>query len=331
MDVFLLMNFNDFKFLKSLSLKKLPKKELDLDFIINEFDQILETNLKRIKDKKSALFFSGGIDSSILAYKLKELEIKFAAVIIADGKEPDFKNAIEIAEELDINIINNQLTIDKFEPVIPEIMRIINDTEEKEVNIAAPFLLGAKFLQRNGFNIAILGQGADELFGGYQRYVDFAKEKPDQFKDFHLKDIKESVLKNYARDNSIFTNFNIHLYLPYFAEKSIELALALPTNLIVKIDIEPPIKKVFLREYAKKIGLSKNIYQKKKIAIQFGSGSYKLLRKIALKNGFTKELAEKYGYRRNVQLYLDFVAQMNLIKDSKLDTKLILSELIHNL
>ena len=325
------MNSKDIKFFNSISLKKIPERELDLDSAIDEFDQILEANLMKISGEKSALFLSGGIDSSILAFKLKELGIKFAAIIVASVNEPDFQNAIEVAKELDINIINRQLTVDKFEPIIPEIMRTIDDTEEKEVNIAVSFLMGAKFLQKNHFKVAILGQGADELFGGYQRYVDFLKEKSNQFKEFHLRDIKECVLKNYARDKAVFSSFGIEIYLPYFTEKIIELALSLPINLIVKHDTDPPIKKVFLRKYAKKLGLSKNIYEKKKIAIQFGSGSYKLLKQIALKNGFTKNFAEKFGYRRNIQFYLDFVAQMNMIKDSKLDTELIISELINNL
>ncbi|NHI93990.1 MAG: hypothetical protein EAX96_15990 [Candidatus Lokiarchaeota archaeon] len=308
------MNFKAIEFLKSGNLE-IQDYDLDLDSALQSFNKYLEVNLKRIIGFNNALFLSGGIDSSILAYKLNDLRIDFKALIIANEKEPDYRNAIEIADKLDIEINEIKLTLDKFENIIPEVIKILSDTEEKQVNIAAPFLLGAKYLQKKGFEIAILGQGADELFCGYQRYVDFLQVNPDQFKEFHLNDIKESVLQNFTRDNAIFSNYGIKICLPYFTENIIKLALSIPVKFLVNNEVKSPIKKFFLREYAKKLGIPKIIHEKKKIAIQFGSGSYKLLRKIALKNGFTKEISEKFGYRRHVQLYLDYLAQELGIKE----------------
>ena len=65
--------------------------------------------------------------------------------------------------------------------------------------------------------------------------------------------------------------------------------------------------------------MDEEIIQMKKTAIQFGSGSYRLLRKLAIEQGFTKEFALKYGYNDNTQLYLDYLAQISNIKDFNLN------------
>jgi len=313
------LNLKEFRLLESGSLSNINLKSYDLDSALKMFDKILENNLNLIKGFKTALLFSGGIDSTILAYKMIKLDIDFTPIIVAAEKEPDYKNAIQSSKTLGIDPIKIKFDMEEFEQIIPEIMKLIDDVEEKQVNIAAPFTLAAKFLKKDQYNVAILGQAADELFGGYQRYVDFLKENQNGFQDFHLKDIQESVLQNYRRDNAIFSKNNVKLYLPYFTESILEIALSLPAILLVDYQEEPPIKKRFLREYAKRIGIPRNIYDRKKIAIQFGSGSYKILRKIALKYEFTKDLANSFGYRRNVQLYLDYIAQKNEISDAKLD------------
>ncbi|MHA1797505.1 MAG: asparagine synthase C-terminal domain-containing protein [Candidatus Helarchaeota archaeon] len=321
------LNSKELELIKSGTLNKIILNDFDPNSSLKKFDEMLRSNLEVLKPFKSGLLFSGGIDSSILAFKMKELGLNFNAILVANEKEQDYKNAIEVSKELNLNLVEIKLTFEELESLIPKIMKIISTTEEKEVNIAIPFTLAANYLKKNDFDVAVLGQCADELFGGYQRHVDYLKEKPNQFKEYHLIDIVESTLRNHARDNAIFSSVGIKMYLPYFTEGIIKLALSLPTNLLIQHETEPPIKKVFLRNYVKNLGLSKNIREKKKVAVQFGSGSYKMLRKLALKRGFTKDFSQKHRYRRHVQLYLDFIAQKNGIANLGLKLKEIANEL----
>ncbi len=321
------LNLKEIALLESGSIHNGSYKNINLDCSLQIFDKLLENNLNYIREFKTALLFSGGIDSSILAKKMTDLNIEFTPIFIAKENEPDFKNAIQASKLLKMNLIKIKFNIEKFEEIIPEIMKLIDDKDEKQINIGAPFTLAAKYLKKDDYNVAILGQGADELFGGYQRYVDFLKENLNEFHDYHVKDIQESVIKNFRRDYAIFSKNNIKLCLPYFTEDIIKFALSLPIEYIIKYEQDPPIKKVFLRNYAEWIGIPKKIYEKKKVAIQFGSGSYKILRKIALKHGFTKDFANSYGYRRHVQLYLDYIAQKYQIFNSKLDANKIEADL----
>jgi asparagine synthase (glutamine-hydrolysing) len=293
----------------------------DLMSNLKKFDNLLESSLLLLKNNNVALLFSGGIDSAVLALKMNQLNLKYRPIIMANEKELDYKNAIEASKVLNLDLTIIPLTMENFEQAIPEIMKIIGTTEEKQINISVPFYFITKYMIDNNLNIAVLGQGADELFCGYQRYVNYMIKDPNTFKKYHAQDLRNSILKNFDRDNAIFSSKGIIVYLPYVNEKIVKLALSLPNEVLINYNAKPPIKKNFLRLYAEMLGLDKKIRQKKKVAIQFGSGSYKLLRRLALKYGFTKPFSQKYGYLRHVQLYLDYLAQENGIRDFHLNLK----------
>ena len=76
----------------------------------------------------------------------------------------------------------------------------------------------------------------------------------------------------------------------------VELALRLPLN----FKIRNGVRKYILRKVAKEIGLPREIYERPKKAVQYGSGFVKVVRKIAKRNGlnvpdYLRRLAEKHG------------------------------------
>lgn len=305
----------DIQFIQNLTINTpINVDNFDLNQTLNVFDRFFETNLIRLRNHNLALLFSGGLDSSLIAFKLNQLNIKFQPILVARPKEIDHKNAVEAAKLLHLELQIIEFDMLTLEAIIPSIMRIINTTEEKQINISVPFYLAAEYLHKNQIPLAILGQGADELFCGYQRYVDNLRTNPTNFKKYHLEDIKNSVRTNFSRDHAIFTSQQIGVYLPYLDPEIVKLTLSIPNHILIPQGFESLVKKNFLRLYAQKLGLDDAIIYKKKMAIQFGSGSYRLLRKLALKEGFTKHFAIKYGYLDNTQLYLDYIAQKMKIK-----------------
>ncbi len=311
---------NAMRFLHDFSVDFSSHQDADFDLsgALKAFDRALESSLLPLRNHKVLLLFSGGLDSSLLAVKLNQLNIDYIPLLVANKKDMDYKNAMEVAKILDLTLQVIELDANAYEKIIPEIMKTIGTTEEKQVNISAPFYLATQYAKDNRFEVAVLGQGADELFCGYQRYVDYLAKDPDTFKDYHLEDVKKSANKNFARDDAIFSSMGIALYNPYLSESIVKLTFSLPNRALINLDSKKPIKKHFLRLYAKNLNLDEKIIQKKKVAIQFGSGSYRLLRKLALKRGFTKDFANQYGYLANAQLYLDFTAQQHGIKNFNL-------------
>jgi asparagine synthase (glutamine-hydrolysing) len=133
----------------------------------------------------------------------------------------------------------------------------------------------------------LAGQGADELFGGYKRYVDeylshgaeCARKR--MFQDINA--LHETVVK---RDHRICNYHNVELQLPFAAYEIAQFASSLPLNLKIQREENSP-RKLVLREVAKLLGLPESTAQKPKKAMQYATGVDKALKKLAKREGTT--------------------------------------------
>ena len=117
-------------------------------------------------------------------------------------------------------------------------------------------------------------------------------------------DIEGLYLGNLQRDDAATMANTVELRLPYLSRRFIEFSMQIPPSFKIK----PPIRKYILRHLGKKLGLSEKIIQKPKRAIQFSSGSYDILKKLAKNFGFTKDFALKNGFFSPTQLFIDSIA-----------------------
>ena len=112
------------------------------------------------------------------------------------------------------------------------------------------------------------------------------------------------MLKKYERDtysdDVITMNNNIELRLPFLDKGLVEYCLKIPE----KYKITGNITKVILREAALKLGLDKEIAQRKKKAAQYGSNSHKTIKKLTKQHGFKfmSEYLRGFYPRHNVKL-----------------------------
>jgi asparagine synthase (glutamine-hydrolysing) len=130
--------------------------------------------------------------------------------------------------------------------------------------------------------VALTGQGADELFAGYSRYLRMSKTKLEAEL---LRDISNIGEANLQRDDSVSMANSIELRLPYMDSDVIGIALALPINL----KINNGRRKYILKSIAKKMGLPEPIINKSKKAIQYSSGVEKAIRSLAKQEDNTIE------------------------------------------
>lgn len=155
---------------------KLPKSNLDFEEAKNKTLSYLELGVKRridSSDLEVGSFLSGGIDSGLVTYfaskrnhKLKTFTISFPGVfdeaplakIVADNLRTDHK-------EIRINF--DQLNND-FESIVFNYGRTVYDSS------AIPSYYVSK-AAKDHLTVILNGDGADELFGGYRRYIPFSK------------------------------------------------------------------------------------------------------------------------------------------------------------
>ena len=235
----------------------------------------------RIGNKKTiGVSFSGGIDSSILISIANEFtEIKAFNVRMKDSH--DFENAKKLANLLGIDLIEIEPKIEHIPEDIPNITSIAEITRPMDVSIALGFYYVAKTAKEHDVSTLFVGQLADELFGGYARYIRTLSEESPQFvTDMMNSDVHQAYTKNFERDEKITSPF-VDLFVPYASIPLVDFALSCPIE--SKIDPVNEIRKVILRSVAKKLELPDEIIYQTKKAIHFSSGIDKVVKR-ALKN-----------------------------------------------
>ena len=258
----------------------------NLDALYNYNADTLLTLLKksissRIGDrKKIGVSFSGGIDSSILISIANEFtDIKAFNVRMKDSH--DFANATKLANLLGIDLVEIEPKKDSIPDDIPNIVSLAEITRPMDVSIALGFYYVAKTARKNNVSTLFVGQLADELFGGYARYIrSITEESPEYVTNMMNSDVHLAYTKNFERDEKITSPF-VDLFVPYSSVPIVNFALNCPID--YKIDIENNIRKVILRSVAKKLNLPDEIINQTKKAIHFSSGIDKVVKK-ALKN-----------------------------------------------
>jgi len=150
-----------------------------------------------------------------------------------------------------------------------------------KIGVGMTTYLATKKLAEDGLKVAISGQGADELFAGYKRYLESYK---NQTLNYDLRqDISNMYHVNLERDDACSMLNSIELRLPFLDEKLVEHVLNIPDNKKI-VSIHDDMRKSILRKIAFKEGLDYKIAYRPKKAAQYGTGIDKILRKKIIKN-----------------------------------------------
>ena len=125
-----------------------------------------------VSDVPLATFLSGGVDSgyiTALAKPKKAYSIGFAEQGFDEREE-----AKECADKLGVKLITEELNADEFFRVLPEVQY---HSDEPYANLSAVPLYILSRRASADVKVVLSGEGADELFGGYDAYYESKAKK----------------------------------------------------------------------------------------------------------------------------------------------------------
>jgi asparagine synthase (glutamine-hydrolysing) len=273
---------------KVLKINKISQsyiKKGSLEQKVKIIDKIFSDVAYQISRKipKGSVSFSGGIDSILTAYYLKKAGVKLELICFGINNRKEYILAREAANSLDIPLSIHPHSHNELEKALPDIVKSVEDPNLMKIGVATPLYFSAKIARKKGYNAIFSGNGNDELFGGYMKYLKMHLEGKDP-RPVMTKDVKNSWSKNFERDTKVCKDLGIKLILPSTHPKVIKYGLSLPTEHLLPEKINKP-RKIVIRELAKTLGFPSVVYNRPKKAAQYSTGVNKAIIRIAKKYG----------------------------------------------
>ena len=136
----------------------------------NEFDKILNSNIEKClrSDVETCVTLSGGLDSSIItALASKQKKINTFSVIFKNKKYDESEHIVKISKFFKTNhseIEAEDYSLEKILDIFGKLDIPILDSS------VIPSYILFNNIRKKGFKVAVGGDGADEIFGGYNHY-----------------------------------------------------------------------------------------------------------------------------------------------------------------
>lgn len=266
-----------------------PTTGVEASTAVSHLKKLLEKSIRtRLRDADSiGIAFSGGLDSSIIARIVQRSRTPARLISVCLRGQPGAIRADTAARALRLPITIQTYGLTDIEETLAKVLWLTEEPNAMKASVAIPFFWSAQVASKLGCNIMFAGQGADELFGGYRRYLTLYKTKgSEKVAEMLMCDTLTSYDTNFQRDEPLCSYNKIELRLPFADTNIVRYALNLPVAMKIQ-SADDLLRKRILRQLAKSLGIPAFIADRPKKAIQYDTGVYKALRDLARTKGLT--------------------------------------------
>jgi asparagine synthase (glutamine-hydrolysing) len=258
-------------------------------------DALIKSVEKRVQDlERIGIIFSGGIDSVLIAHLANKMVPEVICYTCGTKGSNDVAYSRKIAGELGLKLRVCELSIDDVERLVPEVIRVIEDSDAGQVEVALPVYGAVGLAHRDDIKVMLTGQGADELFGGYSWYPKVAKLQGYRMLRQHMiEDLSLLYKETLEREDKITMAHSVELREPYLDPEVIKVASYTDLRLNVN-GFNDMFGKHVHRKLAENMGISHEIAYRAKEAAQHGSGVHSILKDVSNKRRFGLAVPSDY-------------------------------------
>ena len=233
--------------------------------------ELLIDAVRRRMDDANAISLSGGLDSSIIAAIAKGFNpnIKLFTGTVQRAQGPDLENAKLMADFLGLEHFVYEITDDDIEQIIPKAIWYLESFDEDCVSgILSNYYVSRKVKEYS--SAVLVGEGADELFGGYRMVLKNPKVKSPEQRERLAKKLLDIAYNTALRrmDRSWMANSVVYK-TPFLDTRVVAFAEKIPMKW--KIYGEKQVEKFVLREAFRDM-LPEKIANREKLRFAMGTG-----------------------------------------------------------
>ncbi|MFH1785639.1 MAG: asparagine synthase C-terminal domain-containing protein [Candidatus Micrarchaeota archaeon] len=241
--------------------------------MIPELTELLSRAIEESLEDRTAISFSGGLDSTIIASVAKkhsQIELFTAGVANSDDVESSRSAAKEMEMTLNAIIIDKKMVMQAYGKCY-EMLKL----DFLRLGILVPVYCVAEEAAKKGHNVLLFGTAAEELFVGYERYYKYLDEGND-LEALLKEEYKTLPQREITWTKKICRKFGIDARFPFYNKELAKFMFSIPLEERMH---ERELKKGILREAARMLGVPACAVMRRKKAMQYGSGTHKLLKR----------------------------------------------------
>jgi asparagine synthase (glutamine-hydrolysing) len=249
---------------------------------------LFEATTERVKDvERVAVAFSGGLDSAVVALLAKMSKVDVHLISVGLKNQKELQHAKIASKALGLPVHVQTYNMNDVKEAVSKVLWLIEEPNPMKVGVAIPFFWTAEIASKTGCYILLAGQGGDELFGGYRRYLtELDRKGAEALQKILYQDVASSYETNFQRDYPVCAFHKVELRLPFIDRQVVNFALSLPLRLKIE-SAEDMLRKRVLRKVAKNLKIPDFIANRTKKAVQYATGVNKALKKLAKSEGLT--------------------------------------------
>jgi len=260
-----------------------PEPVVDRREGVSAVGDALDASRGAVADDGLAVAFSGGVDSAVVA---SAVDAPLYVVGFPDSHDiaAARRAATLMGRAGDLRVV--ELSPADVERAVPAVARATGRTNAMDVQIALPLFLAAERAAEDGFDRLAVGQGADELFGGYAKVARAPEDPRVEAETVRAaaREVIRTLPDQLERDVLALRAAGVEPVAPLLDDRVVRASLALPGDLLVD---ERGERKAALRLAAREFVPDAVAFREKK-AVQYGSLVARELDRLARQAGFKR-------------------------------------------